>query len=83
MSATLALIAALVWLILANVVGMLPSKDQHWSNAYKLIAVGLPILVWLGLTNGALYSLVFLVAAGSVLRWPLVYLWRWIRRRLV
>ncbi|MFM7656183.1 MAG: DUF2484 family protein [Paracoccaceae bacterium] len=83
MSATLALIAALVWLILANVVGMLPSKDQHWSNAYKLIAVGLPILVWLGLTNGALYALVFLVAAGSVLRWPLVYLWRWIRRRLV
>lgn len=83
MSATLALIAALVWLILANVVGMLPSRDQHWSNAYKLIAVGLPILVWLGLTNGALYALVFLVAAGSVLRWPLVYLWRWIRRRLV
>lgn len=83
MSATLALIAALVWLILANVVGMLPSKDQHWSNAYKLIAVGLPILVWLGLTNGALYALAFLVAAGSVLRWPLVYLWRWIRRRLV
>ena len=83
MSATLALIAALVWLILANVVGMLPSKDQHWSNAYKLIAVGLPILVWLGLTNGALYALVFLVAAGSVLRWPLVNLWRWIRRRLV
>ncbi len=83
MSATLALIAALVWLILANVVGMLPSKAQHWSNAYRLIAVGLPILVWLGLTNGALYALVFLVAAGSVLRWPLVYLWRWIRRRLV
>ena len=83
MGATLALIAAPVWLILANVVGMLPSKDQQWSNAYKLIAVGLPILVWLGLTNGALYALVFLVAAGSVLRWPLVYLWRWIRRRLV
>ncbi|MBM3615964.1 MAG: DUF2484 family protein [Alphaproteobacteria bacterium] len=83
MSATLALIAALVWLILANVVGMLPSKDQHWSNAYKLIAVDLPILVWLGLTNGALHAPVFLVAAGSVLRRPLVYLWRWIQRRLV
>ena len=83
MSATLALAAALIWLIAANLIGMLPSKDYHWSNAYKLIAVGLPILVWLGLTNGALYALVFLVAAGSVLRWPLVYLWRWIRRRLV
>ena len=79
----MAFAAGFLWLIAANLIGMLPSKDYHWSNAYKLIAVGLPILVWLGLTNGALYALVFLVAAGSVLRWPLVYLWRWIRRRLV
>ena len=83
MSATLALCAALIWLIAANLIGMMPSKDHHWSNAYKLIAVGLPVLIWLWATNGWLFALAYLVAAGSVLRWPLVYLWRWVRARLI
>ena len=65
----------------AFVAGSLVPIGGH--NLLEPAAVGLPILVWLGLTNGALYALAFLVAAGSVLRWPLVYLWRWIRRRLV
>lgn len=81
MTATLALAAALLWLIAANVIGMLPSKDYHWSNAYKLIAVGGPILIWVGWTNGLIWAAVFLVAAGSVLRWPLIYLWRWVRAK--
>lgn len=76
---TLSLAAGLIWLIVANVLGMLPSKDHHWSNAYKLIAVGLPILVWIGWSNGWLWALAFLITASSVLRWPLVYLWRWVR----
>ena len=80
MSATLALAAALIWLIVANVIGMFPSKDYHWSNAYKLIAVGLPILIWVAWANGLIWAAAFLIAAGSVLRWPLVYLWRWLRR---
>lgn len=80
MSATLALAAALIWLILANVIAMFPSKDYHWSNAYKLIAVGVPILIWVALTNGLIWAAAFLIAAGSVLRWPLVYLGRWLRR---
>ena len=82
MSATLALAAGLVWLIVANLIGMFPSRDYHWSNAYKLIAVGVPILIWLGWTNGPIWAAGFLIAAGSVLRWPVVYLWRWIRRNL-
>lgn len=76
---TLALASALIWLIGANLIGMMPSKDYHWSNAYKLIAVGVPILVWVAWTNGLIWAGVFLIAAGSVLRWPLVYLWRWVR----
>lgn len=80
MSATLALAAALIWLIAANVIGMFPSKDYHWSNAYKLIAVALPILIWVAWTNGLIWAAAFLIAAGSVLRWPLVYLWRWLGR---
>jgi hypothetical protein len=77
MSSTLALTAALIWLVAANLIGMLPSKDYHWSNAYKLIAVGLPILIWLAWTGGLIWAALFLAAAASVLRWPVVYLWRW------
>jgi hypothetical protein len=74
-------VAALIWLIAANLIGMLPSRDHHWRNAYALIAVGLPILVWLVYAKGVMWGLAFLIAAGSVLRWPLIYLMRWIRRR--
>ncbi|GLS88308.1 hypothetical protein GCM10010873_32820 [Cypionkella aquatica] len=78
----MSLVAALIWLVVANVTGMLPSKDYHWRNAYRLIAVGLPLLVWLIYENGPWWGLVFAVAAGSVLRWPLRYLWRWVRARV-
>jgi hypothetical protein len=71
---------ACLWLILANVIAMFPSRDHHWRNAYMLIAVGLPLLVWVGLVVGWLLAAVFLVAGASVLRWPLIYLWRWITR---
>ena len=76
------LIAAFLWLIAANLIGMLPSKDSHWRNAYILIAVGVPILGWATYVNGAVWGLVLLAAAGSVLRWPVVYAWRWVRARL-
>lgn len=82
MSATWALVAGFLWLIAANVTAMFPSKDHHWSNAYRLIAVGLPILIWIGWAHGALWAVGFVIAAGSVLRWPLVYLGRWLRRFL-
>ncbi len=81
MSATLAMVAAFLWLIVANLIAMTPSKDYHWSNAYKLIAVGLPILIWVAWTNGLIWAGVFLIAASSVLRYPVLYLWRWTRRR--
>ncbi len=76
------LVAGLIWLVAANLIGMLPSKDHHWRNAYGLIAVGVPLLVWLTYENGPWWSLAFLIAAASVLRWPLLYLWRWIRARV-
>ena len=79
---TLSLATGLIWLIVANVIAMFPSKDYHWSNAYKLIAVGVPLLVWIFWANGWVWALGFLLAAGSVLRWPLLYLWRWVRKTL-
>lgn len=74
--------AGCLWLILANVIAMFPSRDHHWRNAYILIAVGLPLLVWIGVTAGWLMAAVFAGAGASVLRWPVIYLGRWAKRML-
>ena len=70
---------ACVWLVTANVIAMFPSKHAHWPAAYALIALGLPILGWVGWQNGPWVALAVLVAAASVLRWPVRYLLRWMR----
>lgn len=70
---------ALIWLIVANVVAMFPSKDYHWRFAYVMIGVGIPLLGWLTWHNGPLVGLLFLAGGASVLRWPLIYLGRWLR----
>jgi hypothetical protein len=79
---TLPLSLCLVWLIAANLIGMLPSRDLHWRAAYVMIAIGLPLWLWLVWEGGVIVGLVILLAAGSVLRWPVVYLARWLRRKL-
>jgi Protein of unknown function (DUF2484) len=70
-----------VWLIVANVLAMLPSRDHHWRNAYVLIALGIPLLGWATYAHGPYVGLALLAAGASVLRWPLIYLWRWVRRQ--
>ncbi len=79
---TLSLVAALAWLALANVIGMFPSKHAHWPQAYALICIGLPILVFVFYENGVWIGCAVLLAAASILRWPLRYLGRWLRARL-
>ena len=76
---SLSLVLALLWLVVANVIAMFPSKDAHWRNAYMLIAIGIPILVWVYWQNGFWIALAVLVAAMSVLRWPVIYLVKWIK----
>jgi hypothetical protein len=78
----LPLALCLVWLVAANVIGMLPSRDRHWRAAYLLIAAGVPLLVWLTWEAGLVAGLVVLAAAASILRWPVVFLWRWVLRQL-
>lgn len=76
---SLSLIAGLLWLILANVIAMFPSKDHHWRNAYMLISVGVPLLGWITWQHGPLLGLLFLAGGASVLRWPVYFLARWAR----
>lgn len=76
------LVLAFLWLITANLLAMLPSKDKHWRNAYILIAIGIPLLGWLTWENGPWIGLIGLAAGVSILRWPVRYLGRWMRRKL-
>lgn len=78
---TLSLILCLVWLVTANVIAMFPSRDHHWRAAYVLIALGIPLVGWLTYETGPVWGLIMLAAGVSVLRWPVVYLWRWIKSR--
>ena len=76
---SLSLILALVWLVASNLIAMMPSRAGHWPAAYALIAVGVPLLGFATYQNGPVIGLLLLVAGASVLRWPLIYLWRWLR----
>ncbi len=78
----LSLALAFVWGIAANVLAMIPSKDNHWTRAYVLILVGIPILGFVTLQNGPWIGLIVLAAGMSVLRWPVIYLGRWVRKVL-
>ena len=76
---SLSLALCCVWLVLANVLAMIPSRDNHWARAYALIAVGVPLVGWVTWSNGPVVGLLVLAAGASVLRWPLVYFGRWVR----
>lgn len=76
---TTSLILACIWAIVANILAVTPSKDNHWTRAYILIAVGIPILGYVTYENGPWWGLAVLLAGMSMLRWPVIYLTRWLR----
>lgn len=75
---SLSLLLALAWVIIANVLAMIPSKDNHWTRAYVLIALGIPLLGYVTYENGPWWGLGLLLAGMSILRWPVIYLFRWV-----
>lgn len=77
---TLSVVCALVWMLVVNLRAMFPSKDQHWRFAYFMIVLAVPVLVAIYIQHGLLLSLVFLAAAMWIMRWPVIYLTRWIKR---
>ncbi|MEM9582710.1 MAG: DUF2484 family protein [Pseudomonadota bacterium] len=76
------LVCALIWFVVANMLAMIPSRDNHWRRAYVLIAIGIPLLGWLTWENGPWIGLAALVAGVSILRWPVRYLGRWMNQKL-
>lgn len=75
-------ILACLWLIAANLIAVFPSRDHHWRAAYGLMTLGLPLTIWLCATHGALPTTLFLLAAASILRWPLRFALRWVVAQL-
>jgi len=74
------LIAAALWGLIANLIALTPSRRGHWPAAWVLIATGVPIVGWITWQHGPLIGLLVLAAGASVLRWPVIYLWRWLKR---
>lgn len=79
---SLSLTLACLWAVLANVLAMTPSKDQHWRNAYILIAVGIPMVGYVTMQHGPWVGLLVLAGGCSILRWPVIYFGRWVRRQM-
>lgn len=77
---TASLTAACLWAFAATLIAMVPSRDNHWRAAYVLVAAGIPIVGWVTWQNGPIWGLLVLAGGVSVLRWPVIYLWRWLRR---
>ncbi|SPF76525.1 hypothetical protein ALP8811_01533 [Aliiroseovarius pelagivivens] len=78
---TLSLILVCLWAVLAQVIALTPSRDHHWRVAYVLIAVGIPLLGYVIYENGPWVGLLVMLGAMSILRWPVIYLTRWLRKR--
>lgn len=77
---TLSLTLACLWAVAANVIAMFPSRRHHWPAAYALIALGIPILGFVTYQHGPWWGILCMIAAMSILRWPVIYLFRWLTR---
>ncbi len=82
MTMTLSLTLACFWAVAANVAAMIPSNDNHWRRAYFLIAIGVPLVGYVTYENGPVIGMLVLAAGASMLRWPVIYLARWVQRVL-
>ncbi|PXW70915.1 uncharacterized protein DUF2484 [Loktanella sp. PT4BL] len=71
-----------LWVVLAFALSAFPSNDSHWRRAYVLLAIGAPLLVWITIQHGIFMGLLGLAVGGLVLRWPVYYLWRWIKNNI-
>ncbi|MDO5756295.1 MAG: DUF2484 family protein [Rhodobacterales bacterium] len=75
----ISLLLACLWALGANLLAMRFSDDSWWRVTYILIAIGIPLLGYVTYQTGPWAGLICLAVAMSMLRWPLICLWRWLR----
>ena len=75
---TPALITASLWALTATLVALAPRR-YHWRGAWALIITGVPLIGWITSQHGALVGLLCLAAGTSVLRYPVLHLFRKLR----
>ncbi|MEO1640409.1 MAG: DUF2484 family protein [Pseudomonadota bacterium] len=71
-----------LWVLLAFIMAAIPSNDNHWRRAYLLMAIGIPLLIWVTWTEGILLGLLGLLIGCSVFRWPVYFMWQWIKKKV-
>lgn len=79
---TLSLTLLCCWVLLAAASMVVMPGRKSWYAAYGLIALGLPLVVFVTVQNGAVWGLIALAVMGVILRWPVIYLTRWCKRQL-
>lgn len=79
----LSLVLLLIWALTANIIAMFPSKHHHWPAAYVLVATGIPLIIFVFYNNNSIVNLLALAVWCSVLRWPLLYSYKWVRGKFV
>lgn len=77
---TPSLILACGWVLVATMAALLPRRF-HWPAAAALIVLGIPLLGWVTYQNGPVLGMLVLAGGASMLRWPIIHLWRWLRLR--
>ena len=69
------------WVVLAQILQSIPSRDNHWGRAYFLIAVGIPTL-GIATYSGGVWAAVLGLGVGiAVLRWPLYRGVNWLKEK--
>ncbi|MGR3757674.1 MAG: DUF2484 family protein [Tranquillimonas sp.] len=80
---SLPLVLAVFWVVAANIAALLPRGRGRWAASAVLIALGVPLLGLVTYQQGPWVGLLAFAAALSILRWPFLFLGRWLRSRLM
>jgi hypothetical protein len=77
MTTAIALLAA--WVVLATLIGLM-ARRFHWRGAILLMVLLVPLVPYVWVQVNPFIALLFLAGVMSILRWPLIFLGRWINR---
>ncbi len=75
-----AIVFAAAWVGIGTVVALLPARYIP-PGAFMLMLLLVPLMPYLWIAGNPFLAVLFLAAVGSLLRWPIVYLGRYIRSK--